>query len=165
MCVKAVETVDLGDAIADDSFVICVESKIWLADLVLEAKDVFIVSFDVVSITIGCIVIIWTVVFGIVGDGGVNIRVFSVVETSVDVALENSVKSHEVSVDSILVVKMSPNVEIFEMSVVMEEDVNDGVYWVVEDTIDDWLAEFDCVFINVVETDITIALVVIVKVL
>ena len=66
VCVKAVETVDLGDAIADDSFVICVESKIWLADLVLEAKDVFIVSFDVVSITIGCIVIIWTVVVGIV---------------------------------------------------------------------------------------------------
>ena len=43
VCVKAVETVDLGDAIADDSFVICVESKIWLADLVLEAKDVFII--------------------------------------------------------------------------------------------------------------------------
>ena len=160
VCVKAVETVDLGDAIADDSFVICVESKIWLADLVLEAKDVFIVAFDVVSITIGCIVIIWTVVIGIFGD-----RVFSVVETSVDVALENSVESNEVSVDSILVVKMSPDVELFEMSVVVDDDVNDGVYCVVEDAIGDWLPEFDCVFMNVVEADITLALVVIVKVL
>ena len=216
VCVKAVETVDLGDAIADDSFVICVESKIWLADLVLEAKDVFIVSFDVVSITIGCIVIIWTVVLGIVEDGGVNIRVFSVVETSVDVALENSVESNEVK--SILGVKMSPNVEdftrsvvllfvtragskvevteeiitvsvdlselvvmnedaddswcwrilvdtivasveLFEMSMVVDEDVNDGVYWVIEDANGDWLPEFDCTFINVVETDITIGLV------
>ena len=158
MCVKAVETVDLVDATADDSFVICVESKILLADI--EAKDVFIVAFDVVSITIGCIVIIWTVVIGIFGD-----RVFSVVETSVDVALENSVESNEVSVDSILVVNMSPDVELFEMSVVVDDDVNDGVYCVVEDAIGDWLPEFDCVFMNVVEADITLALVVIVKVL
>ena len=85
----------------------------------LEAKDVFIVSFDVVSITIGCIVIIWTVVLGIVEDGGVNIRVFSVVETSVNVALENSVESNEVSFKSILGVKMSPDVEDFTRSVVL----------------------------------------------
>ena len=160
MCVKAVETVDLGDAIADDSFVICVESKIWLADLVLEAKDVFIVAFDVVSITIGCIVIIWTVVIGIFGD-----RVFSVVETSVDVALENSVESNEVSVDSILVVNMSPDVELFEMSVVVDDDVNDGVYWVVEDSNDNWLPEINFVYINIVETGKTIVLVVTVNVL
>ena len=210
---------DLGDVTTPgDSFVICVESKILLADIVLEAKDVFIVAFDVVSITIGCIVIIWTVVLGIVEDGGVNIRVFSVVETSVDVALENSVESNEVK--SILGVKMSPNVEdftrsvvllfvtragskvevteeiitvsvdlselvvmnedaddswcwrilvdtivasveFFEMSMVVDEDVNDGVYWVIEDANGDWLPEFDCAFINVVETDITIGLVVI----
>ena len=56
-------------------------------------------------------------------------------------------------------------VELFEMSVVLDDDVNDGVYWVVEDAIDDWLPEFDCVLINVVETDITIALVVKEKVL
>ena len=209
---------DLGDVTPGDSFVICVESKILLADIVLEAKDVFIVAFDVVSITIGCIVIIWTVVLGIVEDGGVNIRVFSVVETSVDVALENSVESNEVK--SILGVKMSPDVEdftrsvvllfvtragskvevteeiitvsvdlselvvmnedaddswcwrilvdtivasveLFEMSMVVDDDVNDGVYWVIEDAIGDWLPEFDCAFINVVETGITIGLVVI----
>ena len=110
----------------------------------LEAKDVIIVSFDVVSITIGCIVIIWTVVLGIVGDSGVDIRVFSVVDTSVDVVLENSVESNEDSVDSILVVKMSPDVEdltskdvtvaIFAESVsvdlsvlmVMDEDADDS---------------------------------------
>ena len=56
------------------------------------------------------------------------------------------------------------SVDFFEMSVVVY-DVNDGVYWVVEDSNDDWLPEINFVYINIVETGKTIVLVVIDNVL
>ena len=87
---------DLGEETANDSFVFCVEFRMWLAD---------IVSFRDVC----CIVIMSTVVIGIVGDCGVNVRALSIVDPSVGLDLETlrlvfiEFEAVKVSLDSILV--------------------------------------------------------------
>ena len=86
-CVTCEVWFDLGGATPSDSFVACVKSNIARRHCAW-SKGCYHSCSDVVSINIGCIVIIWIVALGIVGDDGVNIKVFSVVETSVYVVLK-----------------------------------------------------------------------------
>ena len=88
-----------------------------LADMVLGTKDVFIVSVDVVR----CIVIMLAVGACIVGDCGVNVWAYSIVDPGVVVDLEKviCVKSSKDFVDSVLVLIIFWDIEDFTNSVLL----------------------------------------------
>ena len=51
----------------------------------------------------------------------------------------------------ILVDTIVASTEHFEMSMVVDDDANNGVYWVIENAIGVWLPAFNCAFINTVK--------------